>query len=828
MPYRSTRLFAALLLACLLSLPVASAMAQALPGTMTSGGGGEPAPTEAQAEAQTGPKAELQSLVDTLKDDQRRQNLIRQIETLIQLPADAVTVPRTAPAAAAAAAEEEGMLGRGLSELSEHVGELSGVLVTGIDQIFNLDRFWDWSVAVFSNPDYRNRLLLALGKIALVVAAGYAAHYIVRLALTRPRRALAAKEAIHPIFGWLLLLLRGALELIPIAAFFGAAQAVIVLTNMAPQIRLASVALIFAFVLSQVIMAGFTLLLAPKHPERRRIPLSDETANYLHIWARRFTYLAVFGLMGAHAAALLGLPLTVYGVLRKIVYLALAAMAVIFILQNRKPVAEAMRGPEDMPEEQRHKPMSRLRRRLAGIWHLLALLYVVAAFAVLILGIAGGFAFISRATALTLVALVIGRVMWILFDRLIIHGFSINPEMKQKFPTLELRANRYLPILSTVFHAAIIVVVGVAILQAWGFNAFGYITSTGGQRLIGTIISILIILGVAAVAWEFISLFVERYLKRLDESGQTNTRAKTLLPLIRNALLIVLITMVTLIVLSELGVNIAPLLAGAGVVGLAIGFGSQALVKDVITGLFLLVEDTINVGDVVQVGTQSGVVEAMSIRTIKLRDLGGNLHTIPFGSVDIITNMTKDYGRAVIDVGVAYRENVDEVIEVLRKVGEELAADENYKDTITAPMEIFGVQALADSSVTIRCRFTTKVGMHWAVGREMNRRIKNTFDKLGIEIPFPHQTLYFGTDQKGGAPAAHIVLEKAQAGEEPKPRTIHANADAAIEQAAEGGESVSPPPELRDQAEAKANAAKEEAEKEAEKAREDAGLPKKP
>jgi len=303
---------------------------------------------------------------------------------------------------------------------------------------------------------------------------------------------------------------------------------------------------------------------------------------------------------------------------------------------------------------------------------------------------------------------------------------------------------------------------------------------------------------------------VERYLKRLDDDGKSNTRAKTLLPLVRNALMIVLVTMVTLIVLSELGVNIAPLLAGAGVIGLAIGFGSQALVKDVITGLFLLVEDTMNVGDVVQVGSQSGVVEGMSIRAIRLRDLGGNVHVIPFGSVDIITNMTKDFGRAVVDVGIAYRENVDEVIEVLRKIGEELAEDENFKDNLTAPMEIFGVQSLSDSAVVIRCRFTTKVGMQWAIGREMNRRVKNRFDELGIEIPFPHQTLYFGIDKEGGSPPARLLIDRIKPEQkEPEEPEQEKVPDEATSPASP---TKGPPPEIRDAADAKVQATKEEAE----------------
>jgi small conductance mechanosensitive channel len=221
----------------------------------------------------------------------------------------------------------------------------------------------------------------------------------------------------------------------------------------------------------------------------------------------------------------------------------------------------------------------------------------------------------------------------------------------------------------------------------------------------------------------------------------------------------VLAVMVSLILLSELGINIGPLLAGAGVVGLAVGFGAQTLVKDVITGLFILVEDTIAVGDYVEVGGHEGDVESISIRTIRLRDPAGSVHTVPFSEVGTVLNYTKDFSVAVLNIGIAYRENVDEVMKVLVDLGREMAADEKLGADIIRPLEVQGLQSLDDSAVVIRARIRVKAGTQWGMKREFNRRMKNRFDELGIEIPFPQRSITFAEDtpatgKASGRPAA--------------------------------------------------------------------------
>ncbi len=221
---------------------------------------------------------------------------------------------------------------------------------------------------------------------------------------------------------------------------------------------------------------------------------------------------------------------------------------------------------------------------------------------------------------------------------------------------------------------------------------------------------------------------------------ERSARLRMLLPLMRNVVRVILAVIVTLTILSDFGINIAPLLAGAGVVGLAIGFGAQSLVKDVIAGTFILLEDAIAVGDVA--------------------DLGGNVHLVPFGEVAAVLNMTKDFSFAVIEVGVAYREDVDEVIEALKEIGAQMRADEIQGPLILEPLEVLGLNSFGDSSINIRVRFKTQPIKQWGVRREFHRRMKRVFDEKGIEIPFPHQTIYFGVDKAGKAPPAHVRVAR--------------------------------------------------------------------
>lgn len=202
------------------------------------------------------------------------------------------------------------------------------------------------------------------------------------------------------------------------------------------------------------------------------------------------------------------------------------------------------------------------------------------------------------------------------------------------------------------------------------------------------------------------------------------------------------------VVLDTFGVNVAPLLAGAGIIGVALGFGGQYLIRDLINGIFILVEGQFGVNDIVKIGDFAGVVEDVNLRTTTLRDMEGRVIVIPNGEINVVINMAKDFAQAVLNIGVAYKENVDKVMDAISQIGREVRSDPKFGPFILGDFEMLGVDAFGESEVTIKCRIKTLPTKQWEVSRELRRRIKNRFDELGIEIPFPHRTLYWGKDQK--------------------------------------------------------------------------------
>ncbi|MDF1613880.1 mechanosensitive ion channel family protein [Desulfurivibrio dismutans] len=288
-------------------------------------------------------------------------------------------------------------------------------------------------------------------------------------------------------------------------------------------------------------------------------------------------------------------------------------------------------------------------------------------------------------------------------------------------------------------------------------DIFGqYLQEISWDEIILTSLRIMLIL---LAAWGLM-LFVRKTLARLEERlleegkkegeppSEAAKRVETLIRLIRQAALIMVNITAALIVLREMGVDIAPILAGAGIVGLAVGFGAQNLVRDIIAGFFFILENQLRVGDVAVVNGTGGLVEKINFRTLVLRDLGGVVHVFPNGTVTTLSNMTNEWSAYIFDIGVAYKENTDRVIEVMKKVGDELRADPEHGPLILEDLEVFGVDKFADSAVVIKGRIKTRPIRQWMVGREYLRRLKLAFDQHKIEIPFPHRTLYFGEASK--------------------------------------------------------------------------------
>ncbi len=278
--------------------------------------------------------------------------------------------------------------------------------------------------------------------------------------------------------------------------------------------------------------------------------------------------------------------------------------------------------------------------------------------------------------------------------------------------------------------------------------------TTGIKIIFIVLFTLILIKVIKMVSKRLSSVFLK---KGADEEAKK--RAKTLASVIQNFLVILALVIAAITIIGHLGIEIAPLLATAGIAGVAIGFAGQSLIKDIINGFFLLMWDQIRVGDYVQISDKRGLVEMINLKMTVLRDFNGNVHYIPNGSIDVVTNMTKDFSRYLFEIGVAYREDVDEVMKIIREIDEELRKDPDFKEDILEPIEIFGLDKFADSALIIKARTMTKPLKQWRIGREFNRRLKKKFDEEDIEIPFPHRTLYIGQDKKGDAAPLRITTD---------------------------------------------------------------------
>jgi len=297
----------------------------------------------------------------------------------------------------------------------------------------------------------------------------------------------------------------------------------------------------------------------------------------------------------------------------------------------------------------------------------------------------------------------------------------------------------------------------LAVADIWRLlDITAWLGTPGARTLLGNFASVALVvligLGLHVVAASWVEY-------RLNPNfGELPTpRERTLMALLRNAFSIALVLVVSMLVLSQIGVNIAPLLAGAGVLGLAIGFGAQKLVQDIITGIFIQLDNAMNEGEVVTVAGISGLVERLTIRSVSLRSLDGIVHVIPFSGVDRVSNMMRHFSCHVVEIGVSRRENIPEVKQAILDAFDKLRESE-HGQYILEPMEMYGLARFTDSAQVVMARFKIVPGRHWNAGRAFNEIVKQVFDERGIEIPFPHLTLFMGQDKQGKSPPVPVQM----------------------------------------------------------------------
>lgn len=734
------RLVALLLL--LLALPAGAQVAPSIPGLTA------PATTPATGPLPQVSPEQAQRLIELLRDDARRTEFIANLEALLAATRSGANAE---PSGLPIPLAPDSLVGQLLVGVGQGVSDLAGRTVALARAVSDFPLLWRWLGGLSTDQVAQARIADAAWRLPLVFLIGLGAEWLIWRALRRPRlwsgaRAVAAHAHHGQLHHLPLGLTRLGLLLLPVAGFavvswlltggLGQLLPTTALPSSRPAIRVAMT----AYITARVVLVFLRFVLSPTRPRLRLLPVSDRTAKRLARQARRIVAVAATGWAIAEISLLLGLAAAAYETLIKMVALVVHVFLIIVVLQNRQGVAEWIR-PRD---EAARGTVATLRRRAGDIWHILAIVYLVAMWAVRALEIPDGFEVLLRVSATTIAIVIVARSMHIVTRRSIERGFRIGPDLARRYPGLEARANRYIPALKMLASSAIAIVAIFALFQAWGFDSIAWLGSGRlGERLLGALTSIGLTFLVALLVWEGANTLIQRHLARLAREAQVvrSARLRTLVPILRTTLVILIGTVTALVVLSELGVNTAPLLAGAGVIGIAIGFGSQSLVRDVITGLFLLLEDSMQVGDVVELGGLSGLVEALSIRSIRLRAFDGSVHIIPFSAVTTVTNMTRDFSFAVVNVSVGYGEDTDRVGEVLKEIAREMRGEPRWDAVIRDELELVGVDKLADSAVVICTRIKTEPIQRWSVAREFNRRIKKRFDELGIEIPYPHMKL---------------------------------------------------------------------------------------
>ncbi|RYJ04199.1 MAG: mechanosensitive ion channel, partial [Acetobacteraceae bacterium] len=447
----------------------------------------------------------------------------------------------------------------------------------------------------------------------------------------------------------------------------------------------------------------------------------------------------------AEAGLFLGLPWAAYDAILNVTLLVISLLLVRLVLQQREAVADFLRasplGPDEVPDQTRLM-LRGARDRLAEIWHVLVILWLVASWVVWALALENGFQRLLWGTVLTLLVVGLAKALDEGFIRLTDHLLNPSPDLAKRWPGLPSRAATYVPPVRAGVSVLLGLAVLVLLLETWGLHSLDWFArGTLGNRLVETLFNILCTLVLGLVIWEVANSSIQLRLSRLsrDSHAARSARVRTLLPMLRTVIGVFILVFVVLNALSQLGVNVAPLLAGAGVVGLAIGFGSQTLVKDIITGVFLLLEDAVAVGDSVNVGGKGGVVEHLSIRSIKLRDGDGSIHIVPFSTVTTVTNSTRDFAFAMADVLVSYETNTDEAGAAIKAIVAEMRTEPRFERAIRDEFDFWGVDNLGQVGVLLRGRVRTEPTQRWPVQRELLRRVKRKFEELGIDIP--HQPL---------------------------------------------------------------------------------------
>jgi len=716
--YRHSNGVIALLIA--LVLAASAALAQPVPQP------GQPAPAEAETADEAAPAAdaEIDALIRILEDDAARARLIERLRAeagedapVIALRADQTLAARLADYTRDAAESAAAFF----ADLSAFVERLANLTDGALEIDF----------------DALRRVVLDVG---LLVAATFAVFFTLRSAFRIVERRIAAAASAGDL--WKRIEMIAAEVVLDVATVFiawGVGHVVaLAAIGTAREIELNQSLFLNAFVIIELIKAGARAILAPRWASLRPLPMDDTTGAYWYFWLSRLVSLVGYTFLFVAPLLEVGVSRDAAAIVRIVVMLTALVIAVTVILQNRDGVrAQLMRRSA----AGRTDPLSRLLAMLGRMWHSVAIVYLVSIFVLWLLHPDTALPFVLSATWKSVVAIVLGTLVAGFISRVTSAGMHLPDDVKTRLPLLEARLNAFVPSVLRVVRFVVGIAVAVTILDVWNIaDAGAWLSSERGQGIVASLVSAALILLAGAVVYLVVASWIE-YRLNPNLGHYISARERTLLGLFRNAFNVVLTVLVFMLVLSQIGVNIAPLLAGVGVVGLAVGFGAQKLVQDVINGAFIQFENSLNEGDVVEVGGISGVVERLTIRSVSLRSLDGTYHVIPFSAVDTVSNLMKHFSFHLAVVRVGYRESIPEAKDAMLEAFRRLKGTPHAAN-ILGDFDMHGVVDFTESAVVLRGRIKTLPGKQWEVGRAYNEIVKTVFDERGIEIPFPQMQLH--------------------------------------------------------------------------------------
>ncbi|NPD68266.1 mechanosensitive ion channel [Lichenicola cladoniae] len=532
--------------------------------------------------------------------------------------------------------------------------------------------------------------------------------------------------------------LRLVLKLAPLAVFLALGNLAATTVATQPKTQLVIVTVTNIYGVGRVLWLLADMILAPKAPGVRLLRIENDSARFLTRWWSWLVAIPVVAICFTDIGRILDLPTRPSQAITRAVILIEHVLLAVLIWQTRHKVAAALHPPRRL----RERSFGRILVRLADYWWIAALFFDGALWVVWAAQIRGGYAKMWQLFLSSVIVIVVCRLVGIMLLGGLARAFRVDAEAGAEAGAghtgVEHRASRYYPAMRRIVTWSLFIIGAVALAQAWGIPAIGFFThGTLGTHLLSASTTILVSLIVGVVVWELVNGALDRQISRFSNSGQVPraVRLQTLLPILRTLLFVVLGTILVLTILSEIGLNIAPLLAGAGIIGVAVGFGSQKLVQDFITGIFLLVENAMQVGDNVTVAGISGVVEHLSIRTLRLRSGDGSIQIIPFSSVSTVANLSRDYAVAAITVSIAFSEDTDRLCDLLNDIGHELRTDAVFAEMTLADFGLNGVDSLGEYAVTISGTIRCTVGGRWPIQREFNRRLRRRMAELDIALP---------------------------------------------------------------------------------------------